>query len=277
MLQFRRQGKSGKCLMSTASAKFAAFLVLLDVCLGCAYAADTAQQHRTKRNAAKTEPAARAAQPPAQPPPPPPTLEQMPASAPEVTFRNGMLTIVSQNSTLADILRAVHARTGAAMEIPPNANERVVSRLGPGPAREVLASLLNGSHFNYVMLGSASDPQSVERIILTSKAMAPETGAANPAAAQNPPDQQSGVMQEAPEEITADDASATDENADQEVQPETTGEEQQQGNGQPVVKTPEQLLRELQQQQQQQQQQQPGAPQSFPSPPNQPPDQRQPQ
>jgi hypothetical protein len=125
-----------------------------------------------------------------------------------------------------------------------------------------------------VMLGSATDPQSVERIILTSKAAAPETGVVNPAAAQNPSDQQSGVMQEAPEEITTDDASATDENADQEAQPENTGEEQQPSNGQPVVKTPEQLLRELQQQQQQQQ---PGAPQSFPSPPNQPPDQRQPQ
>ena len=55
------------------------------------------------------------------------------------------------------------------------------------------------------------------------------------------------------------------------------GEEQaNQTNGQPGVKTPEQLLRELQQQQQQLQQQQ-GAPQGFPTPQNPNPQQNQPQ
>ena len=43
------------------------------------------------------------------------------------------------------------------------------THLGPGPARDVLAALLNGSHFNYVMLGSAAHPDSVDRLILTSK------------------------------------------------------------------------------------------------------------
>jgi hypothetical protein len=259
--------------MSRLNAKFGPCIAVVVAFMLSGFAADTGQQHRVKKGAAKSNQATPSPQPP-QPPPPPVTLEQMPASAPQVTFRNGMLTIVSQNSTLADILRAVHARTGAAMDIPPNANERVVSRLGPGPAREVLASLLNGSHFNYVMLGSATNPQSVERVILTSKASAPEPAAQNPAVGQNQADQQSGAMQEAPEEMTSDD-NATDENAEQEVQPENASEDQQQPNGQPAVKTPEQLLRELQQQQQQQQQ--PGAPQGFPVPPNQPPDQRQPQ
>ena len=76
---------------------------------------------------------------------------------------------MAENSTLADILRAVRTQTGAAIEVPPNATERVVAHLGPGPARDVLAALLNGSHFNYVMLGSAAHPDSVDRLILTSK------------------------------------------------------------------------------------------------------------
>ena len=80
-----------------------------------------------------------------------------------------MLTIVAENSTLSDILRAVRTQTGAAVEIPPNATERVVTHLGPGAPRNVLASLLNGSHFNYVMLGSPTNPDKVDRVILTSK------------------------------------------------------------------------------------------------------------
>src|SRR5438132_3879450 len=126
-----------------------------------------------RKRAVKQEEAAPAPQPP--PPPPPPTLEQMPASAPQVFFRNGQLTIVARNSTLGDILRALHTQTGASVDVPSNATERVVSNLGPGPARDVLASLLNGSHSNYVMLGSPNDPHMVQRIIQTSKAgAAPE-------------------------------------------------------------------------------------------------------
>src|ERR1700693_5969604 len=56
--------------------------------------------------------------PPPAPPPPPPTLEQMPAVPPKVRFINGLLTIVAENSTLNDVLRAVRAQTGAAVEIP---------------------------------------------------------------------------------------------------------------------------------------------------------------
>ncbi len=131
--------------------------------------AQAAQRPKSKRKPpVKQEQPAPTPQP--APPPPPPTLEQMPASAPRVSFRNGQLTIAAENSTLADILRAVRAQTGAAVEIPSNATERVVSHLGPGPARDVLASLLNGSHFNYVMLGSPTNPAVVERIVLISKA-----------------------------------------------------------------------------------------------------------
>src|SRR6266704_1048588 len=122
--------------------------------------AQTSKKSARKRAVKQEEPA------PA-PQPPPPTLEQMPASAPQVFFRNGQLTIVARNSTLGDILRAVHTQTGASVDVPSNATERVVSNLGPGPARDVLASLLNGSHFNYVMLGSPNDPHMVQRIILS--------------------------------------------------------------------------------------------------------------
>jgi hypothetical protein len=97
------------------------------------------------------------------------TPEQMPANPPVVTYVNGKLAIVAKNSTLSDILRVVGDKTGAVIDVPDGADERVVSQLGPGPAREVIASLLNGSHFNYVMIGNETDANSVAHVILTAK------------------------------------------------------------------------------------------------------------
>ena len=180
------------------------------------------------------------------------TLEQMPALPPKVRFSNGLLTIVAENSTLADILRAVRTQTGAVVEIPANATERVVTHLGPGPPRDVLVSLLHGSHFNYVMLGSPTRPGMLDRIILTSKAgvgseassaavPGAQNAAAAAAAAVEDPEPPGVDISEQPAEDGADNSA---------------NEENQQSNGQPPpIKTPEQLLRELQQQQQQLQQQ----------------------
>jgi len=196
--------------------------------------------------------------PPPQPAPPPPplTLEQMPSMPPKVSFSNGMLTIEAENSTLADILRAIRKQTGAGVEIPPNATERVVTHLGPGPARDVLASLLNGSHFNYVMLGSPTEPEKVDLIILTSKS----GGTPDTTSAPTPPGQSANAAvptdeSEAPGmDIAEQPGDDSAENA--------AGEESQQPQpgGQPQVKTPEQLLQELQRQQQQMQQQQGSSP-----------------
>jgi hypothetical protein len=187
--------------------------------------------------------------PPPAPPQPPPTLEQMPAVAPEVRFSRGLLTIVAENSTLSDILRAVHAQTGAVIEVPPNATERVATHLGPGPARDVLATLLNGSHFNYVMVGSPAHPDSVDRLILTSKAGGEPATAPPAPAAQNNNEAQVDDPGPSGTDIAEQPVDDPAENA--------ANESQQPPNGQPQVKTPEQLLRELQQQQLQQQQQQP--------------------
>ena len=103
------------------------------------------------------------------PPPAPPTPEHTPSRLPTVTFQNGELTIVAYNATLRDILEAVHSATGAMIDIPPDANERVAVRLGPGPVRRVLDSLLVGSAYNYVMLGSAADPNALAKVVLSAK------------------------------------------------------------------------------------------------------------
>jgi hypothetical protein len=108
--------------------------------------------------------------------PPPPVgplsqipMDQIPPAPPHVSYQYGLLTIVAQNSTLAAILVDVRKLTGASIDVPENATERVVTRLGPGPVRDVLASLLNGTKFNYVMIGSPKDPAALSALLLSAK------------------------------------------------------------------------------------------------------------
>lgn len=101
--------------------------------------------------------------PPAPPPPPKPSLQ--------VSFDNGLLSIVSDRASLSEILFDVHQRTGAEIAIPAGAEqEKVVVNLGPAPAPEVLAQLLNGSRFNFLILSSSKDPHALDQVILTPRA-----------------------------------------------------------------------------------------------------------
>jgi len=98
-----------------------------------------------------------------------PAATSQAASSPKVTYVNGQLTISAQDTSLGDVLRAVSVKTGAVIEFPSDrAGERMFANAGPGPVREVLATLLNGSRFNYVMLASPSNPSLLQRMILTS-------------------------------------------------------------------------------------------------------------
>jgi hypothetical protein len=103
-----------------------------------------------------------------------------------------MLTIVAENSTLGDIMNAVKARTGATVDAPGGLTERVATRLGPAPPREVLADLLKGSHYDYVMMASDTDPQGVRNIILTRNSSASAGGATGAAAADSSTPQSGG-------------------------------------------------------------------------------------
>src|SRR5215472_8725823 len=138
------------------------------LCLASASSAVPAQNHKKAKKPL----------PPPLPSGPTGPVQQIPldsiaAVAPQVTFQNGQLTIIAPNSTLADILRAVKKQTGAEIDVP-SAPERVVTHLGPGPAREVMAELLNGSRFNYVLLGAPGDQNGLTRVVLVAKTGAPE-------------------------------------------------------------------------------------------------------
>jgi hypothetical protein len=118
-----------------------------------------------------TEPAPQPAPPPAAPPVR--TPEQMPPRAPEVLWDGEMLSINAENSNLSDILVAVRARTGAVIDIPEGAaKERLAARLGPGPAREVISTLLSWTDFDYIIQASDTDPLGIQSVLLTPRGKA---------------------------------------------------------------------------------------------------------
>lgn len=105
---------------------------------------------------------------PAPPPPERRVLEQMPPGVPQVSWDGNELTITADNSTLADILVAIRTRTGAEIDVPANASrERIAARLGPGPAREIIATLLSWTDFDYIIQASDSNSAGIQSVLLT--------------------------------------------------------------------------------------------------------------
>src|SRR6267378_1969653 len=91
--------------------------------------------------------------------PAPLSAEQGTPSRHQVSYEDGQLTIIAENSKLGDILAAVSQRMGADIELPASvSDERIWVRLGPGPARRVLAALLGETDLDYVIQGSEKSP-----------------------------------------------------------------------------------------------------------------------
>src|SRR5262249_6926742 len=90
---------------------------------------------------------------------------------------------------------------GAEMTMPPGAGqEQVVVDIGPAPAREVLASLLNGSPFNFVVIGSDRDFSQLKRIYLTMRgAGATGMSQTDPAVSVDQAQEPDMTMQQSPE------------------------------------------------------------------------------
>src|SRR5271157_1219244 len=227
--------------------------------------AKAAQRQKTRPHPKKATP-----DPPApQTAEPPPTLEQTPPTPPQVTYNNGQLTIISQNATLSQVLRSVQLQTGASIEMPSGASsERVVGQLGPGQPRDVLNSLLNGTKFNYIIMGVAGNPGAVQKVILTTPKSAATVNTAQNNARQQPEEPQDEENYSEPEPQPGPPTPPPFRhrpnvpgrpeafNQQQPPQPQPTPDNSGENTQPAGAKSPEQLLQELQQMQQQQQQMQ---------------------
>jgi hypothetical protein len=200
----------------------------------------SAHPPKRKAQAQPAKPSAAAAPAPATPPEPeapkwPANEKPTPAS---VTWDSQGLRIDAANSSLAQILQDVSTATGATVE-GFDTDQRVFGVYGPGPARDVLSQLLQGSGYNVVLVGDQG--QGTPREIVLSVRHA----GATPAAVKPAP--------------ASDEESETEE---QQQQPANAPVRPAFSPGKPP-RTPQQM------QQQMQQRPQPGQPQPG-QPPNNP-------
>jgi len=179
-----------------------------------------------------------------------------------------MLTVQALNSTLGSVLNAIRNKAGIQFEGLDAAPERVVISIGPAPEGVVLAAILSGSRFDYVAIDRADSPGIVQRVVLMTRA----GGAGTPAAVAGGPaadtpadnDEEAAADGDDPDNLRGAPQDVPARPPVMQAQP-MPQQPNPQPQGQPVTKTPEQLLEELkalQQRQQQSQQQTP--PQKVP-------------
>ena len=120
-----------------------------------------------RRGGQLLRPAKAAAATPAAPPRPAWPAEQ-PANPAKVTWDSQGLAIEASNSSLDQILHDVAAETGVKLQ-GLDQDERIFGNYGPGPAREVLSRLLDGSGYNVLMIGGQGD-EPPQQLILSKSA-----------------------------------------------------------------------------------------------------------
>ena len=135
-------------------------------------AAPTHRRARQKPAAATPSPVPAAVTPPVAAAPPPPNwpANDKPADA-AVMWDSKGLSIVAANSSLQQILEQVATETGAKVD-GMNGDQRVFGKYGPGPAREVIAQLLDGSGYNVLMIGDQGGG-APRQIVLSSRPSGP--------------------------------------------------------------------------------------------------------
>jgi hypothetical protein len=90
-----------------------------------------------------------------------------PVSPLSVTYQHGLLRIHAKGATMADVLFEVQKQTGAEIPIPAGAEQEVIAvDLGPGAPQDVLASLLNGSRYNFIFVDGNMN-HSLQKAILS--------------------------------------------------------------------------------------------------------------
>lgn len=127
--------------------------------------------HKRKKTPPKPAPQVTVAAAPVAPPAPNWPANQPPNPATIKWDSNG-LEIQASNSSLDQILHDVAANTGAKLQ-GMNQDQRVFGTYGPGPARDVISRLLDGTGYNVLMIGGQGDAPPQQIILSRSLAGTP--------------------------------------------------------------------------------------------------------
>jgi hypothetical protein len=157
---------------------------------------------------------------PSAPPPPPKKVE--------IKLQDDKMSLVSNKASLAEVLNELHAQLNADIPIPAGAEQELVAVvLGPGTQREVISKLLEGSRYNFIIVGTDQDANKVERVILSPKTPGGVVAGASGSMEDNVPVAQ---MQAPPQRSTG---------APPPPPPPVTEDEQPQGDSMPPDTTPQ--------------------------------------
>jgi hypothetical protein len=132
-----------------------------------------------KRSPAKPVPAV--AQPAPEVPAAPPAPVWPANKAPErahIIWDSHGLKVEASNSSLDQILHEVATVTGAKIE-GFSKDQRIYGTYGPGPAREVLSRLLDGSGYNVLMVGGVGDAPPRQIVLSTAGPAGPQPQRSN--------------------------------------------------------------------------------------------------
>jgi hypothetical protein len=100
---------------------------------------------------------------------------EMPPNPPRVTCNGGQLTIAADNSTMGSVLAAVRSCINVTLDLPEGSSAtRMYMNLGPGPAYQVLESLLGSTDLDYVIQTSESHPETIQTVLLLARAKDPK-------------------------------------------------------------------------------------------------------
>jgi hypothetical protein len=97
-----------------------------------------------------------------------------PAEAPPIAqLTDGKLTIRANGQDFASVLESVRSATGFTVEMPSGVDsEPVFLSMGPASVTDSLITLMEGTKYNYIIVGSEKDPRLVKRLILSERTSA---------------------------------------------------------------------------------------------------------
>jgi hypothetical protein len=99
-----------------------------------------------------------------------PAQNEPPQQPPIAQNTGGQLLIHANGQDFSAVLRAVGTASGIDIEMPAeNAADPVFMNMGPVSAKEAIVALMDGTKYNYVMMGSRNDPGIVTRLILSER------------------------------------------------------------------------------------------------------------
>ncbi len=99
-----------------------------------------------------------------------PEPEQSVVPPPVAQVTDGKLTIRANGQDFALVLESVRSVTGLAVEMPPGvSSDPVFLSVGPTSVTDALIALLDGTRYNYIIVGSEQDSRTVKKLILTER------------------------------------------------------------------------------------------------------------